>query len=364
MRLASACAAVLLLWNLDAAVPAGQAGDPFCDIQTTERVVAVGDVHGAYGPFVSILRAAGLIDGRERWTGGRSILVQTGDLLDRGSDSKRVVDLLRRLEREAERAGGHVYALVGNHEFMRLVGDWRYVSPGEFRAFVNRDSETLRQRVYEVAAERAEQRAAEERRPHDDDAYRERFMRDVPLGYLEMRLAFEASGDYGRWIRSRPAIVRINGIAFLHGGVSEEVAPLGCPGINDAVRAEMASLPVPPEKIPTLLSTREQGPLWYRGLAGEPEAAFASALDRILEAINATAFVIGHTPVLPGRITPRFGGRVIQLDTGMLNADFFPHGVASALELHAGVLTAIYADRRERIEAPALARPNASAPHP
>lgn len=159
-------------------------------------------------------------------------------------------------------------------------------------------------------------------------------------------------------------MVRINGIAFLHGGVSEETAPLGCAGINDAVRGEMASLPVPPEKIAALLSTREQGPLWYRGLASEPEAAFAPALDGILKAADARAFVIGHTPVLPGRITPRFGGRVIQLDTGMLNADFFPHGVASALELHAGVLTAIYPDRRERIEAPALARPAAPAPHP
>ena len=79
-----------------------------CDIRTSERVVAVGDVHGAYAQFAAILRAAVLIDGRDRWIGGRAILVQTGDVLDRGSDSRRALDLLRRLEREAAQARGRV----------------------------------------------------------------------------------------------------------------------------------------------------------------------------------------------------------------------------------------------------------------
>src|SRR5262245_29092303 len=83
-----------------------------CRVQTSERVVAIGDVHGAYDRFVAILRAAGLVDGRARWIGGRSILVQTGDVLDRGPASRRVLDLLRQLERDAGRAGGQVFALL------------------------------------------------------------------------------------------------------------------------------------------------------------------------------------------------------------------------------------------------------------
>src|SRR5688500_18647933 len=74
------------------AASAGAAQNPessTCDLQTSERIVAVADVHGAHDRFVSILRAAGLIDGRERWSGGRAILVQTGDVLDRGADSRR-----------------------------------------------------------------------------------------------------------------------------------------------------------------------------------------------------------------------------------------------------------------------------------
>src|SRR4029453_4250905 len=99
-----------------------------CRIETSELIFAVGDVHGAYDRFLAILRGAGLVDGRARWTGGRTILVQTGDVLDRGPASRRVLDLLRQLERDAARAGGQVHALIGNHEVMRIVGQWTDVS--------------------------------------------------------------------------------------------------------------------------------------------------------------------------------------------------------------------------------------------
>ena len=73
---------VLAAW---ASAPAAQSTPVSpCNITTTERVVAIGDVHGAYDPFVAILRAAGLVNNRERWSGGRAVLIQTGDVLDRG----------------------------------------------------------------------------------------------------------------------------------------------------------------------------------------------------------------------------------------------------------------------------------------
>src|SRR6188768_2119025 len=111
-----------------------------CNLQTAERIVAVGDIHGGYDRFVAVLRAAGVINNRDRWSGGRTVFVQTGDVVDRGPDSRRALDLLRRLERDAERDGGRVYALLGNHEVMRMVGDWRYVSEREYAAFRTIDS--------------------------------------------------------------------------------------------------------------------------------------------------------------------------------------------------------------------------------
>jgi hypothetical protein len=333
--------------------PAAQANDAPCQLHTSERVVAIGDVHGAYDGFVQILQAAGLVDRRQRWSGGRAVLVQTGDVLDRGPDSRRVLDLLRRLERDASRAGGRVHALLGNHEVMRMVGDWRYVSDREYAAFRNASSADMRDRVYEVLNEQAAERARAEGRRHDEAAYRKQFLEEIPLGFLEMRLAFSEDGDYGRWLRTRPAVINLNGIVFVHGGISPDVAAIGCERINETVRRELTGPPPEPERLLELLSSSEHGPLWYRGLAQEPEDEFAPTLDSILRQMDARAIVVGHTPA-SGGIATRFGGRVIQIDTGMLGGEFYPRGVPSALEIQGGVFTVIYSGHRERLSVPAL----------
>ena len=331
-----------------AQVSAQTAAAAVCDITTTERVVAVGDVHGAYDTFVAILRAAGLIDSRDRWTGGRAIFVQTGDILDRGDNSRRALDLLRRLEREAQRAGGRVLALLGNHELMRMLGDLRYLSAGEVRAFRNAGSDDLRELVYGNAVAAARDRAAAAKMPFDERAYREQFLKDIPLGFIEMQQAFNTKGEYGAWLRARPTVAMVNGIAYLHGGISDKAAALGCAGINEAVTKELASIPVPAERIPELLSAAEHGPLWYRGLALEPEETFTPTLATIMEQMHARGFVIGHTPS-PGRIVTRFGGRVVTIDGGMLAGEFFPKGTPIALEVRGTEMTAIYLDRREPV---------------
>lgn len=342
----------LLLGGAPTSLAAQSRTAAVCDLRTTERIVAVGDVHGAYDQFVGILRAAGLVDTRARWSGGRAILVQTGDVLDRGPDSRKALDLLRRLEREAARAGGAVHALVGNHEVMRMVADWRYVSPEELSAFRTPDSADLRERALAIVAADVARRAKEQQQPYDEAAFREQFLKEIPLGYLEMRQAFSPSGDYGRWLRGRPALVRINGIVFLHGGISAATAPLGCTGINEAVGRDMAVVNPTAEQVAAMLASSETGPLWYRGLAEEPAPAFASQVTDILSVLGARAIVIGHTIPADFRITARFDGRVIQIDTGMLGGTFYRGGTASALEIRGDALTAIYAHGRERLSTP------------
>jgi hypothetical protein len=327
--------------------------DSPCDIRTTERVVAVGDVHGAFDSFVAILRAAQVIDNRNRWSGRRTVLVQTGDILDRGPDSRKAIDLLRRLERDAQRAGGRVVSLLGNHELMRLVSDWRYVSAGEIEAFKNGDSTQLREQVLTLLSGQAAQRAKTEGKEFDAAAYREQFLKEVPLGMIELRQAFGPEGEYARWIKERPTVARINGVLFLHGGISPEIAPLGCEGINAAVAKELAALP-PPEQAASLMAASETGPLWYRGLALQKEEEVAPLLPMILEQMKARGIVIGHSTVLPGRIVARLDGQIILIDTGMVGGEFYKGGVPSALEWRGDMLTAIYLDRREPLPAPAL----------
>ncbi len=301
-----------------------------CRIETSERIVAVGDVHGAYDRFVAILRAAGLVDGRARWTGGRSILVQTGDVLDRGPASRRVLDLLRQLERDAARAGGQVHALIGNHEVMRIVGQWNDVSAAEYAAFRRHDSDEVRERLYTILSADAAKRARAAEQRFDADAFRRQFHKEIPLGYVEMRQAFGPTGEYGTWLRQHSAMVMINGVAFVHGGVDPETSALGCDGINAGVRQDVTTPDPTHEQILAMLSVKETGPLWYRGLVQGPPPPDVGA---ILKTLGARALVVGHTPVTGSPIAPRFENRVFPIDTGMLGGTFYPQGVASALEI-------------------------------
>ena len=331
------------------AAPRAAAEGSSCGLSTTDRIVAVGDVHGAYERFVKILQAAQIIDGRQRWSGGAAVLVQTGDIVDRGPDGRRALDLLRKLENEAERAGGRVVPLIGNHEVMGMAGDLRYVSADEYNSFKTSDSESLRDRVSAAVATRAESTARSAGERFDRDKFRAAFMAETPLGMLERQVAFGPDGDYGRWLRAHDTVARINGVLFIHGGISPAAAALGCEGINETVRGEMKELPVAAARLPTLLATREDGPLWYRALAVESEATLAGDLTTMLERLQARAIVVGHTVAANGRIATRFGGRVVQIDTGMLGGTFYPGGRASALEIRDGSFVAIYEDGREQL---------------
>jgi hypothetical protein len=350
-------AAVAATWLIVGAPAASAVGAPqsadVCALQTAERVVAIGDVHGAFDEFVTILREAKLIDNRRRWIGGRAILVQTGDVLDRGAESRRVVDLLRSLEPEAAKAGGRVVALLGNHEAMRIMGDRRYISAGEYAEFRESSSEELRERAHQFMADDNAKRAKAAGREFDAASFRKQFYTDNPPGAIEMQLAFGPKGDYGLWVRERPATVKINDVMFVHGGFAPEVASLGCPGINAAARAELNG-PIPPPNQDKSLTAGGRGPLWYRGLATDaaedPAAATDAEIAAVLTALGAKAIVVGHTVAPDNRIRVRAGGRVIQIDTGMLGGEFYPGGRASALEIHGGKFTAIYEGSRVPLE--------------
>ena len=308
-----------------------------CEWNGIARVVAIGDVHGAYDRFVEILKVAGIVDNDLRWAGGRTHVVQLGDVLDRGNDSRKALDLIRRLERPAAAAGGMWHQLIGNHEVARMLGELRFVTPGEYAAFSSADSVSTRENYFKTLPRSAGERSD--------------LIKQMPLGFVEMRQAFGRDGEYGRWLRQLPVAIRIDGLLFVHGGISPAVAPLGCEGINDQVRRELTSDLEKTRANPLAsLAARADGPLWYRGLAQEPDA-FAPQLTEILSKIRARAMIVGHTVAETSRITTRFEGRVIEIDTGMQPA-YIPDGRASALEIRGSEATAIYVDRRDPVELP------------
>src|SRR6185295_17662986 len=142
-RLAALAAAIVACFVF--AAPSAPGVSPLlaasqCEWDNVERIVAVGDVHGAYDQYLEILKTAGVIDAGGRWSGGKTHFVQLGDIVDRGADSRKALDFNRRLEREAQAAGGHAHLLLGNHEVARMLGDLRLTVPGEYAAFSTADS--------------------------------------------------------------------------------------------------------------------------------------------------------------------------------------------------------------------------------
>lgn len=316
------CAWLAVLLALIPAPASAQAGP-------VRRIVAVGDLHGDFEAWQAISRAAGLTDGRGRWAGKGTTFVQTGDILDRGPGSRRILDQLMRLQREAPRSGGRVVVLTGNHEAMNVIGDLRYVDPGEYAAFVTPDSARLRDLLYANQAASFAARVGAAERKLTPGQVRALFDREAPLGLVEHQLAFDpVKGPYGRWITGNPVVVKVGDSLFVHAGISVEYAKRPLDNINQQANAELLAR----RQDDAALINDPLGPLWYRGLItrapqpGEqptavtsPAAARPSISDEITQVLAATGakrIVVGHTPSLKGIIIDQ-DGRLVRIDSGI-----------------------------------------------
>lgn len=285
------------------------------------RIVAVGDLHGDFQAWGVISRAAGIADSDGHWSGGKTILVQLGDITDRGPDSLLIIRNLQQLQKEAPKAGGKVIVVLGNHEAMNLTGDLRYVTPGEYAAFTTPQSAAVRDSYF--AANRARLEAADP--SLSPAAIRDKFNKATPLGWVEHQKAWGPTGELGRWARSNPAMVKLHGTLFVHGGISAELSKSPLDEVNRKVAAAMAK---GDGGIDSILYD-PLGPLWYRGLVirdADAQAARAGAgsgnpdpaaeLKTVLAAYGAKRLVVAHTPSLAGILILR-DGTLTRIDTGI-----------------------------------------------
>ncbi|MCO4744990.1 MAG: metallophosphoesterase [Proteobacteria bacterium] len=260
------CRALVIL-TLSTALSAcalATADAPEAEVPT--RVVALGDLHADAPQALAALRLAGIIDDEGHWAAGKDIFVQTGDITDRGPDSKKLMDLMDQLAVEAKAAGGEVRALNGNHESMNLLGDWRYVHPLDVEQF----------------------------------------------GGLEARkAAFSDGGHYAAWVQNRPVVTQVEETIFVHGGVTPFFAAKGVDGINTEAKTAFSRRD---HRAPVLGS---EGPMWYRGYINDDESAACKDLSVALASLGATRMVVGHTTRRDGRVQSRCNGRVTVIDVGI-----------------------------------------------
>jgi hypothetical protein len=368
------------------------------------RLIAIGDIHGAYDEFVAVLKRAGLINDALAWSGGRSTLVQTGDYTDRGTDVRKVLDLLMRLEKEAKSAGGQVVTLLGNHEVMNLIGDWRDVTPEICATFATSNSTDERADAYR---QYTRLKASETPPAPVYTQTEEAWLGQHPPGCVEYREAMAPSGTYGRWLRDKPIAAQIGDTLFMHAGINPaRPTPKSIAEVNERARTEVRRLDAfrqrlanrrlalptfnlqqmldvavaelrqanlvlaaakaegqqpPALDIDTLREAQAlmdiakwsvidpDGPLWFRGYAQWQEAETAPQVFGLLDTMKLTRIVVGHTVTPTRKITARYDGRVVVIDTGMLTRTY--NGTPAALELTNGTLKAIYPTGEEALTA-------------
>ena len=277
--------------------------------QGVDRIVAIGDVHGDYDNFVDVLKNAGIINRRRNWTAEDTHFVQVGDIPDRGPDTDKIIELMQKLERQAVRDGGMVHSMLGNHEVMNVLGDLRYVHPGEYEALKTSMARRLRDRLY---ARELKLRAEADPEFEEDELFREQWYQEIPLGFVEHRLAWNPEGEFGAWVAEHNSVIKINRILFMHGGISPEVLGKSIREINEQIRSELKGNSVEQSR----LSDIEAGPLWYRGMARNDESTEQAHVDAVLDFYDVDHIVLGHTPSL-STVIPRFGGKVLLIDTGI-----------------------------------------------
>lgn len=291
-----------------------------------ERIVAVGDLHGDYAAWLDIAHSAGIIGPDGHWTGGKTTLVQLGDVVDRAPDSLQIIRSLQQLEAEAPKAGGRVVVVLGNHEAMNLLGDNRYTTPGEYAAFADDRSTARREDLYISLRPKIEAAARATNPKLTPSQIRDQWMAEHPLGWIEHRQAWSPSGELGKWATRNPSVVKIDGTLFVHGGLSAEYSKFSIDEINRRVASAMAA----GDDGPSTILYDPLGPLWYRGLVMTDKDAeearskenppakplsLDQELDTVLSAYGAERLVIGHTPDLKG-IEFLSGGRLARIDTG------------------------------------------------
>jgi hypothetical protein len=225
-------------------------------------VVAIGDIHGDLAAARSALRTAGVIDANDHWSGGSTVVVQTGDLLDRGDDESKILALFDRLADEARAAGGRIDQLLGNHELMNSVHDFRYVTDAGMHDFDN-------DRTHELG----------------------------PGGVWAKKLA------------QHDVVEIIGDTVISHAGVLPAWT-----GRLDAMNLEARCWLDGQGSEPPSVLTSDDSPMWTRVWGGDD--VDCAQLGAVLEALHGKRMVVAHTVQKAG-ITSACNGALWRIDVGL-----------------------------------------------
>tara|TARA_B110001450_G_C17627171_1_gene483635 strand:- start:251 stop:1279 length:1029 start_codon:yes stop_codon:yes gene_type:complete len=245
-----------------------------------KKIIALSDIHGQYDLTIELLKNNKVIDKELNWNFGKGHLVIAGDIFDRGDKVNEVLWLVYQLEIQAKNDGGRVHFVLGNHEFMVLQKDLRYIHE-----------------KYKVSSK---------------------------LIGLEYDQLYGNKTVLGRWLRSKPSIIKINNNVFTHGGVSEEFL------INRGVDFEKINLMMryyidtPFEEMNSSiynLYNGEKSLIWYRDYFKEYGEDLTDAdISKILKMLNTKHIVVGHCSY--DQVVQLYNNKIFGVDSSIKNGKY------------------------------------------
>ncbi|ORY25249.1 Metallo-dependent phosphatase-like protein [Naematelia encephala] len=336
-----------------------------------QRLIAVGDLHGDIENAQKVLGMAKIIDSNSNWIGGTDILVQTGDIVDRGTYAFDIYRMMQRLRGQADGQGGRVVSVLGNHEVMNAIGDWRiwkskwWVNEGQKEKEGQGETEEC---AYWLGLPTSSRRYGRMYmlgldfllRPQGVYVFKEYVTQDdiKHTGGTQQRMRdLSIDGWLGQeWLAnySVTALVPLGPhpsaptFSFTHGSLRpsytdllpypDQINSLGHSLLVKALTPPLAP-PYPPNPYSGLPKGHTQaeaalydagGPLWWRGLAEtQNEKTVCEWADQLRTKLGVRRVIGGHTPDFE-KIVDRCNASIIIIDTGISSAY---GGVLSALEI-------------------------------
>ncbi|MBN2725175.1 MAG: metallophosphoesterase [Deltaproteobacteria bacterium] len=238
---------------------------------TVNTVIAIGDIHGDINALKSILIDSHAISKNLHWIGTNMIVVQTGDILDRGDNELQIIELLFRLKKEAPMKKSQLILINGNHEIMNFAGDFRYVSQNSRKNWKN---SKLLSTDRESSFKRGE--------------------------YLAL--------EFSKF----PVVTKVGSLLFTHGGLTIKQAEYGIEKINSDISKWLTDNNT---SLPAILR-KKNSPFWNRTYGKNPDSRDCRNLQKILELTKSGTLIIGHS-IQKNGINSKCNGLVWRIDVGM-----------------------------------------------
>lgn len=307
-------------------------GDPPTFVSAPgRRIVAVGDLHGDLAKARDALKLAGVLssDGQDTWTGQETVLVQLGDILDRGEDEIAILSLLRSLQIQAKEHGGAVFQVNGNHETMNVEGDFRYVDSGgfdecsDFLEYLN-DCEHNWEDAFASWAEVSE--SWKQERKVSQSSWGPWNLVKRQKGVIARSILLRPGGPLASELARHPVVLKVDDWVFCHGGLLPHHVTYGIERINHEVSKWMINVNEDDNdesQIPFIATRGYDSVVWNRLYSRDTSdledyniEQIQSVLDTTLQVLGAKAMVVGHTPQTTG-VNCKYNCSIWRVDVGM-----------------------------------------------